>query len=91
MFDYTEPLIFYYNSVTQNPTFAPELTQGGASSGMLPIAAGDVLSWECHIMNNSNVALRYVNEVQTGEMCNLWGSSVGVKFDWVEPIFGTGQ
>lgn len=91
MFDYNEPLIFYYNSVTQNPAFAPDLKQGGASSGMLPIRAGDVLSWECHIINDSTVALRYVNEVETGEMCNLWGSTVGVKFDWVEPIWGTGQ
>jgi hypothetical protein len=78
MFDYSEPKIFHYNSVTQNPDFAPDLMQAGATSGPLPLAAGDVLKWECHIVNDSSVTLRYTNEVETGEMCNLWGGSVDV-------------
>jgi hypothetical protein len=85
MFDYNEPLIFHYNSVTMNPDFAPEMKQGGATSGMIPIKAGDVLSWECHIINDGAVGLTYSNEVMNGEMCNLWGSSVDVKFDAVLP------
>ena len=49
----------------------------GATSGMLEIQAGDKLQWECHIINDSNVTLDYSNHVQTGEMCNLWGVTVG--------------
>jgi hypothetical protein len=85
MFDYQEPLMFPYNSVTQNPAFAPDQKQGGATSGMMAINAGDVLSWECHIINDGGVGLTYSNMVESGEMCNLWGSSVGVKFDAVLP------
>jgi hypothetical protein len=49
---------------------------------MLDVHDGDVLSWECHVVNDSNVGLKYVNEVKTGEMCNLWGASLGIdKFD----------
>jgi hypothetical protein len=33
--------------------------------------------WDCHIINDSDVPLKYVNEVKTGEMCNVWGYSIG--------------
>ena len=49
----------------------------GAYTGILEVSEGDVLSWECHIINDSNAPLAYTNEVKTGEMCNLWGYSVG--------------
>ena len=39
--------------------------------------AGDALDWECEVNNTSDVALRYTNEVETGEMCNIWGESIG--------------
>ena len=61
----------------QNPGFSDN--DWGATSGRLPVSDGDVLQWECHIINDSLVALRYVNEVQTGEMCNLWGATVGTE------------
>jgi hypothetical protein len=75
MYDYQDPQIFYYDSITTNPTFSD--TAAGASSGILTVAAGDTIQWECHIINDSQQTLTYTNEVNTGEMCNLWGSSVG--------------
>jgi hypothetical protein len=75
MFDYMEPAQFEYNSVIANPMFADGMA--GALSGQLAVHDGDTLTWECHIVNDSDLALKYVNEVKTGEMCNLWGSSVG--------------
>ena len=48
-------------------------------SGRLPVHDGDTLLWECHIVNDSQTALTYKNEVQTGEMCNMWGDSLGVE------------
>jgi hypothetical protein len=76
MFDYKDPATFEYDSVSKNPTFAPNTA--GAVSGMLEVKNGDVLMWDCHIINDGEVGLTYTNEVKTGEMCNLWGSSLGV-------------
>ena len=75
MYDYLDPQIFNYNSITENPDFSE--AAAGATSGILDVAAGDTLQWECHIINDSQVTLSYTNEVKTGEMCNLWGASVG--------------
>ena len=76
MYSYEDPAGFEYNSVTKNPPFGP--TTAGAFSGILEVQEGDVLAWECHIVNDSDQPLRYTNEVKTGEMCNLWGHSFGI-------------
>jgi hypothetical protein len=84
MYDYNDPATFEYDSRTKNPGFSD--TNAGALSGMLDVHDGDVLSWECHVVNDSNVGLRYVNEVKTGEMCNLWGQSLGIEpFNCLKP------
>jgi hypothetical protein len=75
MFDYLDPATFEYNSITSNPMFAPNTS--AATSGILEVKDGDILQWECHIINDSDVALAFTNEVKTGEMCNIWGYSVG--------------
>jgi hypothetical protein len=77
MYDYLDPATFEYNSAVMNPAFTTD--KSGALSGQLPVSDGDIVQWECHIINDSDVALTYVNEVQTGEMCNLWGNSVGIE------------
>ena len=77
MFDYLDPAVFEYNSVVTNPMFAEG--SAGALSGQLAVHDGDTVLWECHVVNDSDVALRYVNEVKTGEMCNLWGASLGIE------------
>ena len=84
MFDYLDPMIFEYDSITKNPEFNPGAMQAGATTGILNVKAGDVLKWECHIINNDQPGgLRYTNEVKTGEMCNMWGESVGPKINCV--------
>ena len=75
MFDYLDPATFDYNSVTQNPTFGEGVS--GAVSGPLQVKDGDVLQWECHIVNDSNIPLTYSNSVKEGEMCNVFGMSLG--------------
>jgi hypothetical protein len=77
MFDYQDPATFEYNSVVTNPMFTD--VTAGAVSGQLAVHNGDTVLWECHIVNDSEVGLRYVNEVKTGEMCNLWGASLGIE------------
>jgi hypothetical protein len=80
-YDYRSPQIFYYDSVAQNPAFSAG--QPGAASGLLPVKAGDALDWECEVNNDSAVGLTYTNQVQTGEMCNIWGQSIGPKINCV--------
>jgi hypothetical protein len=74
-YDYLEPQIFMYDSLTENPMFSS--ASPGAWSGLLDVKDGDVLMWECEVNNDSAAALRYTNEVETGEMCNIWGMTVG--------------
>jgi hypothetical protein len=77
MFDYLEPALFEYNSVIENPTFAEG--SSGATTGDIALHDGDTMLWECHIINDSDVGLTYTNFVKTGEMCNLWGTTIGVE------------
>jgi len=84
MYSYEDPAGFEYNSVAKNPPFGP--TTAGAFTGILEVQAGDVLAWECHIVNDSDQPLHYTNEVKTGEMCNLWGHSFGItQWDCLKP------
>lgn len=76
MYDYQDPASFEYDTVNTNPAFSANTA--GAVSGMLDVKKGDVLMWDCQIVNDGTVGLTYKNEVKTGEMCNLWGSSLGV-------------
>jgi hypothetical protein len=86
MYDYNDPAEFGYNSIANNPEFSDK--SAGAIDGMLEIKAGDVLEWECSILNDDQPGgLYYTNEVKTGEMCNLWGASTGPKINYVEPLF----
>jgi hypothetical protein len=76
MYDFLDPAQFQYDSIGMNPPFS--MTAAGAVSGKLEVKNGDVIMWDCFIVNDSNVGLTYTNEVKTGEMCNLWGSSYGI-------------
>jgi hypothetical protein len=60
-----------------NPT--PDLTSktDGAFSGMLELVPGDKLHFVCDITNRIDQRLRFANEVETGEMCILFGSRTG--------------
>jgi hypothetical protein len=77
MYDYMDPATFQYDTIQHNPMFSDG--HAGAVSGMLDVHDGDTLMWECHIVNDSNVGLTYTNALKTGEMCNLWGASLGIQ------------
>jgi hypothetical protein len=77
MYDYMDPATFEYNTTTENPAFSEG--SAGAVSGLLEVQDGDTLLWDCHIVNDSDVGLTYTNQLNTGEMCNVWGSSLGIK------------
>ena len=77
MYDFRDPAVYDYNSVTQNPMFSA--SAAGATSGPITVSQGDILQWECHIINDGSVPLGFTNEVNTGEMCNIWGFTIGVE------------
>jgi hypothetical protein len=72
-----ESVTFNYDSITTNPPIDPTGAADGAVSGVLPFKAGDTLKFSCFVENGSDEVLRFKNELEGGEMCNMWGSSVG--------------
>jgi hypothetical protein len=84
-FDWQDPAVFEYNSLTKNPMSDALALTAGAWSGELDIAKGDQLEFECEVDNTAgntesaptSAPLTFANESQTGEMCILIGDSVG--------------
>jgi hypothetical protein len=75
-FDWANPPAFRYDSVTHNPETDLATRTPGAISGPLVVDPDESLEWECAINNTSDQILTFRNEVNTGEMCLLGGSSV---------------
>jgi hypothetical protein len=76
--DWVESRLFNYDSVTINPATDPAKKVDGATSGILDVKKGDQIKIECHVNNTTDQALSFKNELYTGEMCILFGSTVGV-------------
>ena len=79
MYDYNNAALFLFDSLSKNPPLKDGVD--GAVSGRVDLKAGDVLEWECHIVNDGNVPLTYSNSVKEGEMCNVFGMSVGPEIN----------
>jgi hypothetical protein len=75
--DWKESVTFLYDSITMNPPINTEGKTDGAVSGVVNIKAGDTLRYSCFVNNTSDVTLTFRNDVDTGEMCNLFGGTVG--------------
>jgi hypothetical protein len=78
--DWRESVTFNYDSITTNPPINTEGMTDGAKSGPISLKAGDRLKYACFIENGSDQTLRFKNELKGGEMCNLWGRTVGGSF-----------
>ena len=76
--DWEESRLFNYDSITQNPAPAPEKRTDGAISGVVKVKKGDTIKIQCDVNNTSDQPLRFANELNTAEMCILFGASVGV-------------
>ncbi len=72
-YDWHDPKMFTYDSLQVNPQWNADEKKAGASSGLLDLAPGDRIEWECEVVNDSNVTLRFGDAVHTGEMCNMFG------------------
>jgi len=78
-FYYTDMPTYQYDSLSMNPTPDLATKTDGAYSGMLELRAGDKLHFVCDITNRIEQPLRFANEVETGEMCILFGSRTGAS------------
>jgi hypothetical protein len=76
-FDWEDIPVYQYDSISNNPPANVGSGVDGAMSGILMLAAGDALHFECDINNDSDTALRFADEAITGEMCILFGSFTG--------------
>ena len=90
-FDWFDEPTFQYNSQVKNPVPNQMARTDGAYTGILNVAAGDKLHFNCHIeytderakAENSpltpaqNGPLRFANQAFSAEMCILFGASVG--------------
>jgi hypothetical protein len=72
-FDWHDPTLVRFDSVTQNDAPDPIAKKAGGFSGIVALNQGDTVDWECEIVNTSGVTLTFGNEVYTKEMCNVFG------------------
>ena len=75
--DWVDPLVLEYNSITDNLASDRDAGIEGGMSGVVDLQQGDVLEWECHVINERSTTLRFTNETYDGEMCILVGEMVG--------------
>jgi hypothetical protein len=75
--DWMESATFNYDSLTTNPPIDTANKKDGAVSGQVDFKAGDKLRFSCFIENMSDQTLTFKNEARGGEMCNMWGRSIG--------------
>jgi hypothetical protein len=77
-YDWEEPTVLEFSSVSENPAPNPTALAAGGHSGVLDLEAGDLLEWECEIVNARQETITFgENEAATSEMCILVGDAVG--------------
>ena len=72
-YDWHDPKMFTFDSLQINQPWNADTRQSGAWSGLLDLKAGDRIEWECEVVNDGPVTLRFGDAVHTGEMCNMFG------------------
>jgi hypothetical protein len=72
-FDWHEPSLLNFDSMTQNRAPDPVGKKAGGFSGIVALKQGEVIDWECEVVNDGDVPLTFGNEVYTAEMCNIFG------------------
>jgi hypothetical protein len=76
-FDWEHPNVSEYSSTVMNPMLQPGMD--GGFSGVLDLKAGDVVEFECDILNDTNSVFLGANEATDDEMCIMIGDTVGAS------------
>jgi hypothetical protein len=77
-YDWEEPAVLEFNSLTTNRPPDPASYVAGGHSGMLDLLPGDTLEWECEVVNQNDFVVTFgENEGAESEMCILVGDAIG--------------
>ena len=78
-YNWEEPLVLEYATTVTNPMYDRAKQLEGGWNGILDFKAGDVVEWECHVVNETEGTLRFSNNTYTGEMCIMDAELVGAN------------
>jgi hypothetical protein len=78
-FNYNDMPTYQFDSLSKNPVPSVENQTDGASTGLLELNAGDQLNFVCDVTNKLDQSLHFANEVETGEMCIMFGTRTGTE------------
>jgi hypothetical protein len=74
VYDWHDTPTISYDSATKNGMPNRDERSPGGMSGLLDIQKGDTLEWECEIENTTDGTLHFANQLNSAEMCNLFGT-----------------
>jgi hypothetical protein len=78
-FDWVHPGVSEFSSLTMNPALDPNSEVDGGYSGVVDLKPGDVIDFECDIVNDTNNVFVGQNEAEDDEMCIMVGDSAGAQ------------
>lgn len=78
-FDWEHPGVSEFSSVVMNPMLNTAGKQAGGFSGVMDVKPGDLIEFECDIVNDTNKTFVGQNEAEDDEMCILIGDSAGTS------------
>jgi len=84
-FNWSEPTVWLFNSMLENPMPNRDASKSGATrSGVFTVSPKDKFSWECEVDNKTDSTLTFSDKAYTGEMCNVFGmyASPAAKNPW---------
>lgn len=75
--NWEEPLMLNYSTLVTNPK--PDIANNieGGWNGILPVVAGDQVTWSCDVNNTHDTALTFTEQTYLGEMCIVDAEGVG--------------
>ena len=78
-FDWEHPGISEYSSTVMNPPLNSSAHTDGGYSGIVDLMPGDMVEFDCQILNDTNSIFLGANEAENDEMCILVGDSIGTN------------
>jgi hypothetical protein len=78
-YDWEHPGVSEYSSLAMNPPLNPMAKTAGGYSGVMDVMPGDVIAFDCDIVNDTQNVFVGQNEAGDDEMCILIGDSVGTQ------------
>jgi hypothetical protein len=78
-YDWEHPNVSEFSSTVMNPALGPTTKKDGGFSGMVDLKQGDLVEFECDILNDTNTVFVGQNEASNDEMCIMIGDTVGTS------------